>query len=72
MISGALVMIGIRGLGAFLPSVLSTIEPAAALLAGWLILDEAVSRIQMGGVILILGALLMIMLSDAKKSSFPM
>ena len=72
VISGALVMIGIRGLGAFLPSVLSTIEPAAALLAGWLRLDEAVSRIQMGGVILILGALLMIMLSDAKKSSFPM
>lgn len=67
VISGALVMIGIRGLGAFVPSVLSTIEPVVALLMGWLALDESVSMIQMIGIVLILGAVLAVMVSDEGK-----
>ncbi len=69
VISGALVMIGIRGLGAFLPSVLSTVEPVVALLVGWLALDETVSGVQMAGIVLILGAVLLVMLSDTKREA---
>lgn len=66
VLSGALVMIGIRRLGAFLPSVLSTIEPVVALLVGWIVLDEAVSLVQTGGIVLILAAVLMVMASGEK------
>lgn len=66
VVSGTLVLIGIRGLGAFLPSVLSTAEPVVALLTGWLLLGEIVSGVQGIGVALIMAAILLIVFSDWK------
>ena len=68
VVSGTLVLIGIRGLGAFLPSVLSTTEPVIALLTGWLVLGETVSKIQRLGIALILMAILLIIFSDWNHS----
>lgn len=67
IISGALMMIGIRALGAFIPSVLSTVEPVVALLAGVLILNEDVTAIQLAGTALILAAVLMIILNGGRN-----
>ena len=65
--STALIMLGIRGLGAFLPCVLSTLEPIVALLSGWLILRETVTGVQLIGVVMVLAAVLLIVFSDSRE-----
>lgn len=71
VVSHALLMIAIRGLGAFLPSVLSTIEPIVAVLTGWLLLNEELTVLQWLGMILVLLSVIMIILSDAVPDVSP-
>lgn len=67
----ALIMIGIRGLGALLPAVLSTFEPIVALAADRLVFQSTVSSMQMIGVCCILTAVITVVVCGRKRNQSP-
>lgn len=63
----SLIMIGIRGLGAFLPAILSTFEPIVALAADRIVSQSTVSSVQMIGVCCILTAVITVVVCGRKQ-----